>query len=323
MNIVLISPQKFPAFKYGGTERVVFNLAKELVKFGHSVTLCGPVGSTCDFTKVITFKDINNVETYIPDAAQIVHFNSIVPKKIKKPYLVTVHGNAKFGENLDKQSVFISRNHAYRYGGEHFVYNGLCSIDFYTGTKRTNFHFLGKAAWRRKNVRGAIRCAKKADRTRIDILGGSRLNFNMGFRFTPDLHACFHGMVDNDYKNKIMSKSRGLVFPVQWNEPFGLAITESLSAGCPVFGSPYGSLPELVPDEVGFLSTNSDDLAEAMKDSDQWKPKVCRDYAIENFNSKKMALKYLEIYERVLAGEILNKSAPTLQEQEPKLLPFE
>ena len=55
-----------------------------------------------------------------------------------------------------------------------------------------------------------------------------------------------------------------------------------------------------MPDEVGFLSTNSDDLAEAMKDSHQWEPKVCRDYAIENFNSKKMALKYLEIYERVL-----------------------
>ena len=69
-------------------------------------------------------------------------------------------------------------------------------------------------------------------------------------------------------------------------------------------------------------SADSDELAEAMKNSDQWKPKVCRDYAIENFNSKKMALKYLEIYERVIDGEVLNDSIPTLQKPEPKLLPF-
>jgi hypothetical protein len=89
-----------------------------------------------------------------------------------------------------------------------------------------------------------------------------------------------------------------------------------------VFGTPYGSLPELVPPEVGFLSANSDELAEAMKESANWKPQDCRDYAIENFCSKKMALKYLEIYERVLDGEVLNKEIPQLKNPEPKLLPF-
>ena len=59
-----------------------------------------------------------------------------------------------------------------------------------------------------------------------------------------------------------------------------------------------------------------------MKDSQQWKPQVCRDYAVENFNTKKMALKYVEIYERVLDGEVLNKEPPQLKEVEPKLLPF-
>jgi glycosyltransferase involved in cell wall biosynthesis len=119
-----------------------------------------------------------------------------------------------------------------------------------------------------------------------------------------------------------MESSKGLVFPVRWNEPFGLAIIESLFSGCPIFGTPYGSLPELVPPEVGFLSASSDELAEAMKDSQQWKPQVCRDYAVENFNSKKMALSYVEIYERVLAGETLNKEPPSLKKPEPKLLPF-
>ena len=144
----------------------------------------------------------------------------------------------------------------------------------------------------------------------------------MGFRFTTSFNAKFHGMVNDPYKFKVMSMSKGLVLPVLWNDPCPNAVIESLLAGCPVFGTPYGSLPELVPSEVGFLSASSDELAEAMKDSQQWKPQVCRDYAVENFNSKKMALKYVEIYERVLDGEVLNKEPPQLKEPEPKLLPF-
>ena len=119
--------------------------------------------------------------------------------------------------------------------------------------KKVGFHFFGKAAWRRKNVEVQFYVLKKANRTPIDILGGTRLNFNMGFRFTTDLHARFHGMVDDDFKNRVMSSSRGLVFPVRWNDPCPNAVIESLFAGCPVFGTPYGSLPELVPEAVDFF----------------------------------------------------------------------
>jgi len=60
-----------------------------------------------------------------------------------------------------------------------------------------------------------------------------------------------------------------------------------------------------------------------MKESANWKPQVCRDYAMENFNSRKILLKYLSLYERVLAGEVLIKKIPTLIAKEPKLLPFQ
>ena len=59
-----------------------------------------------------------------------------------------------------------------------------------------------------------------------------------------------------------------------------------------------------------------------MKEPANWKPQVCRDYAMENFNSRKMALEYLSLYERVLDGEVLNKTIPSLIAEEPKLLPF-
>ena len=322
MNIAITSNIALPVAKYGGAERVIWELSRELSFLGHSVYLITPPGTTCDFAQVIEFNPVNNISSLIPKSIDLIHFFSKIPKNLQIPHIYTAEGNGIYGQKFSRQTVFVSKNQAFRHGGDCVVYNGLTPCETNLSLERKGFHFLGKAAWRRKNVKGAIRCARKANSTKIDILGGTRINFNMGFRFTLDPIARFHGMVDNSKKYKVMESSKGLVFPVCWNEPFGLAIIESLFSGCPVFGTPYGSLPELVPSEVGFLSASSDELAEAMKDSQQWKPQVCRDYAVENFNSKKMALSYVEIYERVLAGETLNKEPPTLKELEPKLLPF-
>ena len=323
MKICITCSIKLPVKLYGGAERVIWDLCHMLFSLNNKVFLIAPTGSSCPYAEVIECDFNEGILGHIPADADIVHFFSPVPENYDGKFIYTLEGNAQFGVKLPQQTVFVSRNQAKRHGGECYVYNGLFPRDVDLSLKRENFHFLGKAAWRRKNVKGAILCARKANRTQIDILGGTRLNFKMGFRFTPDLHARFHGMVDDDFKNKVMPSSKGLVFPVRWHEPFGLAIIESLFAGCPVFGTPYGSLPELVSNDVGFLSAISDDLAEAMKDSGKWNSKLCRDYAMEKFHSRKMTLKYLTLYERVLAGEVLNKAIPSLIGKEPKLLPFQ
>lgn len=322
MKIAITSNIVLPVEKYGGSERVIWDLCRELNALGNEVVLIAPHGTSCHFADVVEHDFTRNIMDSLPKDIDLLHFYSAIPKQLDLPYISTHNGNSIYNEVLDVQTVFVSHNQAFRHGGDCVVYNGLTPCEINLTHERASFHFLGKAAWRRKNVKGSIRCARKAKSGKIDILGGTRINFNMGFRFTLDRNARFHGMVDNSKKYKVMESSKGLVFPVCWNEPFGLAIIESLFSGCPVFGTPYGSLPELVPSEVGFLSASSDDLAEAMKDSQQWKPQVCRDYAVENFNSKKMALSYVEIYERVLAGETLNKEPPSLKKPEPKLLPF-
>ncbi len=82
--------------------------------------------------------------------------------------------------------------------------------------------------------------------------------------------------------------------------------------GCPVFGTPYGSLPELVNKEVGFLSNNSTALAEAIERADGFNKSTCHQYAADVFNSKKMAEAYVQKYEQVMNGEKLNKKNPRL-----------
>ncbi len=129
-------------------------------------------------------------------------------------------------------------------------------------------------------------------------------------------------MVGGQEKDLLLNGSKGLIFPVRWNEPFGLAIIESLFYGCPVFGTPYGSLPEIVNDKVGFLSDQSDLIALQLQNN-HYNRHVCHEYASDLFNSKKMAISYLALYEKVLSRVQLNRDFPKLKvKQQEKFLPW-
>lgn len=329
MHILIVNNTVVPVKLYGGTERVIWYLGKELVKLGHKVSFLVKQGSYSDFARVIFIDETKPIIEQIPDDVDIVHFNfaPVGIEKIKKPYIITMHGNLNDKRDLDKNTVFVSKNHAERFGSEEFVHNGLDWEDYTKPSldnKRNYFHFLGNAAWRIKNVKGSIDIINSSKKERLKVLGGKRFNFKMGLRFTFSPKISFYGMVGGEKKDKLLNGSKGLIFPVRWHEPFGLAIIESLYFGCPVFGTPYGSLPELVPPEVGVLSNKKNTLIKAIKTSKDFSPIICHNYAVEKFNSKKMALSYIDKYERVISGETLNKTNPQLKEiQTEKFLPWE
>jgi glycosyltransferase involved in cell wall biosynthesis len=324
MNILIADSGIIPAQKYGGTERVIWYLGKELAQMGHRVTFLVQKGSVCDFAKVLFYNSGRKLAEQIPVSTDIVHFNFVPEETIEKPHIITVHGNCNDFREYDLNSVFVSKNHAGRFGSDSFVYNGLDWDDYGKPDldgRRDYFHFLGKAAWRVKNVQGAIDVIKATKNEELMVLGGHRLNLKMGFRFTASHRVHFFGMVGGAEKNLLLSKSKGLIFPVRWHEPFGLALIESLYFGCPVFGTPYGSLPEIVIPEVGFLSNSMTGLAGAIENAEQFSKAKCHQYAVEQFNSKKMAEAYLEKYSKVLNDEKLNLYPPQLiEKQTAKLL---
>lgn len=337
MNILIAIDAVIPARLYGGSERVVWSLAKELLALGHQVTFLARESSSCPFAEVMFLQSERGICKQIPPETDVVHFFQFTPnfftldpeQAIKTPFVVTEEGNRNNPDlEFDKNTVFISGDHAKRHGSASYVYNGLDWSEYQKpdlGSERRFFHFLGKAVWRVKNVRGAIKVARKAGE-RLKVLGGSRLNLGRP-RFalvTPHRSVSFEGMVDNNRKSHFMNQSKGLVFPVLWHEPFGLAITESLYFGCPVFGTPYGSLPELVTEEFGFLSTSSRELADALKQAGEYSRERCHEYARDCFNSRVMAREYLKRYERVTNGELLNSEHPRLVAvQEERFLKFE
>jgi hypothetical protein len=315
MNIVIVDRgNKIPVSKYGGTERVIWGLGYELNKMGHNVTFVVPPGSSCTFATVVEYNPSVELETLIPKNTDIIHFNFPPTKEVSLPHLITMHGNMNKGDQSPLNSVFVSKNHAERNNSNVYVHNGLLWEDYPKidlNKARNYLHFLGKASWKIKNLPGAAEIAIKS-KYKLKVLGGQKwrlCNFKRKPFYTLHPSVSYCGLVDNFQKMEIIQHSKGLLFPVQWHEPFGLAIIESLYAGCPIFGSKIGSLPELINKDVGFLSNDAQEIVKAIK-TKVFDPKICHEYAINNFNSKLMTENYLKLYEKILSGKSLNTVAP-------------
>ena len=315
MHVLLVNQSPIPVFAYGGTERVIWDLGKMLTRMGHRVSYLVPAGSHCDFAQVIPIQEGKPWEEQIPADVDITHFQFNPHIELDRPYLVTEHGNARKVKPLPRNTNFLSRNHAKRYGSDQFVYNGLDweaygPVDF--EQPRPRYHFLGKAAWSVKNVRGAIKVAKLAG-VELDVLGGDRIQFKRGFRWTLSRKVHFHGMVGGEQKCRLLNASQGMIFPVRWHEPFGLAVIESLYFGCPVFATPYGALPELVPAECGVLSAHAGELVAAVR-ANRFDRRACHQHVLTHFSAERMARDYLRLYERIISGEQLHSSKPFILE---------
>lgn len=320
MRVAIVYEGKIPAITYGGIQRSIWYLGKSLIRMGHSVTYLVGAGSTCDFAPVAHLDREQPIGTQIPadiDVAHICYFADQEITHVRVPYLVNLRANFYDSRTYDINTVFISKNHAQRHGSNTFVYNGM-DWDDYGPVNLTNqrqyFHFLGKASWSVKNLKGAIKVIHRTSSgNRLEVLGGTRINFNQGFRLTLSPRVRFNGFVGGARKVELLSASKGLILPVIWDEPFGNAMTESMYFGCPVFGTPYGSQPEIVHSDVGFLSNDSRELARAVDNADQFSRKRCHEYAREMFSSDRTASEYLKLYERLLNGETLNTAPPQLK----------
>ncbi|NMH66693.1 glycosyltransferase family 4 protein [Shewanella salipaludis] len=320
---VLLSKLSLPPLNYGGTERVVWALAKAQEAQGHQVRFLWGAADNLPANAAVFDKSVP-IEQQIGDWPDLVHFHRPYQGDLAIPYICTEHGNAEGQREYGQNTVFLSRRHAENHNATCFVHNGLDWAD-YGEPELTHpgdyFHFLGKAKWPIKNLVGAVAVARLAD-VKMKVIGGHRLNFSRKFYFYPDTKLDFVGMVGGEKKNALIRRSRGLIFPVRWHEPFGLALIESLYLGTPVFGSPYGALPEIVTSsELGKLSLDYRELADAVANVGRYDRAHCHEYARENFNHFRMAGGYQACYERVLDGESLNATAPFSTQSWHDLLP--
>jgi glycosyltransferase involved in cell wall biosynthesis len=100
-------------------------------------------------------------------------------------------------------------------------------------------------------------------------------------------------------KAELLAKAKAMLFPIQWEEPFGLAMVEAMVSGTPVIAFAHGAAPELIePGVTGFLAKDVDGMVAAFKDLEKIDLKRCAQVAAERFGPARMADGYLNVYER-------------------------
>ncbi len=306
MRILIVNDTVLPARLYGGAERVIWWLGKELVRLGHKVTFLIKKGSSCPFAEVLYYDSHIPLNDQIPIHTDFVHLHLQPPERIHKPYLVTHHGNWHNRDEFDINTVFVSRNHAGRHASQTFVYNGLDPEEYgppNLDKTRKYLLFLAYAKRPAKNLKHCAYIARKTDNV-LAVVGG----WGAWWRWRPWIE--YKGFLGGEEKNAVLRHSKALLFPVRWHEPCAISLLEALYFGMPVFGTTYGCLPEIVTPKTGFLSNSLSELVEAVRFVERYDPHFIHKYALDKFSVQRMTRDYLNLYEKVLRGHTLNPHPP-------------
>jgi len=228
-----------------------------------------------------------DVTPLLPAGVEVLHSHRQLWVASPVPTVWTLHGNPPPGTLLPANTIFVSANHAQRYGHTAYVHNGLDLAEYrFRETKGDYDLFLGRLH-SVKGYRWAVEAARRTGR-RLVLAGGWRPSFRRGISYV--------GRVQGERKEDLLAGARCLWMPALWDEPFGLTLIEALASGTPVIGTRRGSLPEIVSPGVGFLGDTVDELVDHAGRIGEVSPAACRAHVERHFTHHVMASRYLEKY---------------------------
>jgi len=342
MRIAQISPlyERVPPMLYGGTERVVFHLVEELVRRGHDVTLfaSGDSRTTADLVSPIARAlrlDHDVTDALAPHVVllsevferaeefDLIHchvdylafpFSRLVPT----PTVHTLHGRLDLPHLQMVMRHFddvplVSISDAQRHPLEHLdltwagtVYHGLPMEEYPMGRGGEYLAFLGRIS-PEKRVDLAIAVAKQAGiplRIAAKVDPADRPYFEHEIEpLLGDPLVQFVGEIGEAEKPEFLGGAMGLLFPIDWPEPFGLVMIEAMACGTPVVARPCGSVPEVItPGRTGFIADSIDEIVAAVRRLDRIDRTACRQEAEARFSVAQMVDAYDAIYEKLEAG---------------------
>lgn len=339
MRIAQVAPlyESVPPKYYGGTERIVSYLTEALVRQGHDVTLFASgdsrtqarleavsksslrfdadcVDSVCHH--VLLAEQVHNAAS----AFDAIHwhadyFGFSLARRCRTPVVVTLHGRLDlpdlvplYREFRDVPLVSISQAQREPLPWANWcatVHHGL-PTDLYALDEHPADYlaFLGRIS-PEKRVDLAIEIARQADReiriaAKIDKVDREYFQARIEPLFRLP-HVTYMGEVGEAAKREFLGCAAGLLFPIDWPEPFGLVMIEAMACGTPVIAFRRASVPEVIDESVtGFVCSSVEEAAEAVGRLRRIDRARCRAAFERRFSVERMARDYLHVYDRLI-----------------------
>lgn len=337
MRIAQVSPPwlAVPPKGYGGIEWVVSLLADGLVERGHDVTLFATGDSTTKAALDYAFdvapgsaliNDIwhDTVHTLHsfrdPDAFDVFHVHSpwsalAAGVELARPVVHTLHGAftpdmRRLYAQVGDRALFVaisedqrSRMPELNYAG--VVHNGIDVPAYPYRTEKDDFVlFLGRAAQDKGVLRAVLAAREAGARLVIAVKVAAedeRRHWEDEVLPLMPADATILGEISIAEKLDLLSRARAVLFPIDWDEPFGLVMAEANACGTPVIATPRGAVPEVILDaETGFIVSVQDyprQAAAALQRLGEIDPAACRARVEEKFSKEAMVAGYEAVFD--------------------------
>jgi glycosyltransferase involved in cell wall biosynthesis len=336
MRIAILSPVWFsvPPSGYGGIEWVVSLLADGLVEAGHAVTLfaSGDSHTKADLAYAFETAPSELIGKSMPELHHALacferadefdvindHAGPIslaLGSLVDTPVVHTVHGPlagepgavyAVLGPLApDVGLISISLNQRRPQPELNWVGNCMNALDLQLYPCKPHrgdyLLFLGRMS----ADKGAHRAIAVAMETGLPLKLAGKKQDPKEERYFEELvepHLVggieYLGEVSHGQKVELLQNARATLFPIDWEEPFGLVMIESMACGTPVIATRHGAVPEVIEDgRSGIIVDDYREMPAALERADALDPLECRRYVEEQFGQGRMVTDYLRVYE--------------------------
>jgi glycosyltransferase involved in cell wall biosynthesis len=325
-----------PPKHYGGTERIVAYLTEELVRAGHKVTLfaSGDSVTSAELIPVTrrSFRQNKRATDYLSREVllmdhvmqragefDVIHFHTgcmhyLISRHLTVPHVTTLHGRLDTPEFLRlyerfREMPMISISNSQRKpwpcaNWQGTIYHGLPRDLFRFHNEPGRYlAFLGRASVE-KRVDRAIEIAKRVGmplKIAAKVDRADRRYFKRDIEpLLNDPHVEWLGEINDKDKDEFLGNAYALLFPIDWPEPFGLVMIESMACGTPVVAYACGSVAEVMDDGVtGFVVNDMEQAVEATRRVGELSRARCREVFEERFTAGRMAGDYIDAYYRL------------------------
>lgn len=334
MKIAILSPVAWrtPPRHYGPWEQVASNVTEGLVEKGMEVTLFATLDSETkgglDGVIPMGYEEDKHIDAKV---AECMHISNLMEKAdsfdlihnhfdflpltysglIKTPMVTTIHGFSSpkiipVYKKYNDTTSFVSISNSNRSPELKYVstvYNGIDENLFTLNEKPEDYLLYFGRIHHDKGTWEAIQIAKKASRKLIisGIIQDKAYFTEKVAPFLNDEDIVYVGNSGPEERDKLLGNAFALLHPINFEEPFGLSVAESMFCGTPVIAFNKGAMPELIQDaRNGFLVEDINEAAGKLSDIPGINRKYCRDHATSKFSKKKMVADYINVYKKIL-----------------------